>query len=177
MLELRSGWGRGWLQSGPKHPHPAGGTQAPLSPWPGLRARRWEQGPGLDSEAPSAELAGCLRTPGPKMSADLPIGHSWHGFACPGIQAECSYPVEREEERACHEPSTLVLRGHRTWHRNSWRRVSILDQTSKQDQKPWARGRRGLPPKPCCEVLGDRPSGVLKVWSPDQHHQHPPGMC
>lgn len=62
------------------------------------------------------------------MSADLPVGHSWHGFACPGIQAECSYPVEREAERTCHESSTPILRGHSTWHRNSWRQGSSLGQ-------------------------------------------------
>lgn len=58
-----------------------------------------EQGLAPDSEDPSAQLAGCLTAPGPEMSADLPVGDSWHGFACPGIQAECSYPVEGEGER------------------------------------------------------------------------------
>ena len=166
MLELGPGGGG------------AGCRVAPCAP-PMTRAERtgWEQGAGLNSEAPSAELAGCLRTPEPETSADLPVGHSWHGLACPGVQAECSYPVERDEERACHELSIPAPRGHSPWPRNSWRQVSILDQTSNQDQKPQARERRDLPPKPCCQALGDCTSGVLKVWSRTRTCRHPLGMC
>ena len=80
-------------------------------------------------------------------SGVLPVGHSWHGLACPGIQAERSYSVERE--RACRELSIPILRGQSSrHHRDSWRQVSVLDQTSKQVQKPQARGRRGILPKP-----------------------------
>ena len=109
------------------------------------------------------------------MSGGLPVGYSWHGFACPGIQAECSYSVERE--RAGHELSTPILRGQSTRHLDSWRRVSVLGQTSKQDQEPQARGRRGLLPKPCCEALGSsNPSGSQSV-DPRQAASQPLEMC
>lgn len=88
-----------------------------------------------------------MRTPGPEVSGGLPVGHSRHGLACPGIQAERSYSVERERARC--ELSIPVLRGQCSWHhRDSWRPVSVLDQTSEQVQEPQARGRRGILPKP-----------------------------
>lgn len=86
------------------------------------------------------------------------------GMGLPVLEFRLNAPILcREEERACHEPSTPIPRGQSTWHLDSWRQVSVLDQTSKQDQKPQVRGKRGLLPKPCCKVLGNCTSGVLKV--------------
>lgn len=77
------------------------------------------------------------------MSGDLPVGHGWHGFARPGIQAECTYPVERGEERACHELSTPIQTGQHTWHPDAWRQATA-PEVIKTGSKSQARASRAL---------------------------------
>lgn len=68
----------------------------------------------------SIEQAELRRTRELRQPGDLPVRHGWHRFACPGVEAERSYPVQTEEKRAKHEPRALVLTGQNTGYTDAW---------------------------------------------------------
>lgn len=118
------------------------GTQDPLSSFPGVSSR------SRIGQVTSLELAERRRTRRPQLRGDLPVRHSWHRLACPGVEAECSYSVETEEEKAKHKPTTPVLMGQNT----TCRCLEPLPRKSlKQDQNP---DHRGTLPRPLGEALG-----------------------
>lgn len=100
---------------------PCKGTQDPLSSYPRTNSR---SGPGPRG---GSLCRASRRTGEPQLHGDLPVRHSWHRLACPGVEAKSSYPVETEEEKAEHEPRTPVFTGQNTGQMEAGSQVSALE--------------------------------------------------